>query len=189
MYCGGVCPKSGRLSDWLKIIVLLCGIVFSPVLFCVFYEIKICVHVCHRDGKMIDLILCYIASHVLIFLGVDFICLLCSLPFPFNLYFCFRLPVDGFPYIFPPPFLLFGNAQPTFSSSTSSTWGSSQICRRIPESIMDRILWERNNKTRYTPPRVSSHCNNCLIFDRLFLNLISGRNWFQVLHDPFVSWK
>ena len=55
---------------------------------------------------MIDLILCYIASHVLIFLGVDFICLLCSLPFPFNLYFCFRLPVDGFPYIaFSPPFL------------------------------------------------------------------------------------
>ena len=106
MYCGGVRPKSGRLSDWLKVIViLLCGIVFSPVFFCVFcveYEYTFAAEM----EKWFDLILCSIASHMLISLDVDLICLLSSLPFPFNSYFCFRLPVDGFPYIaFSPHFL------------------------------------------------------------------------------------
>ena len=63
--------------------------------------------------KLFHLILCYIASHVLIFLGVDLICLLCSLPFPFNSYFCFRLPVDGFPDIaFSHPFFLCSSGTP-----------------------------------------------------------------------------
>ena len=47
------------------------------------------------------------------FWGVDLICLLCSLPFPFNSYFCFRLLVDGFPYIaFSHPFFLCSSGTP-----------------------------------------------------------------------------
>ena len=46
---------------------------------------------------------CFVCAN---FWGVVLICLLCSLPFPFNSYFCFRLLVDGFPYIaFSPHFL------------------------------------------------------------------------------------
>ena len=112
MYCGGVRPKSGRLSDWLKVIViLLCGIVFSPVFFCVFCEIKICVHGCRRDGKISPpyfVLYCFACANFL-GRGFDLSFMRPSLPFQF----CFRLPVDGFPYIeFSPPFLFRSSGTP-----------------------------------------------------------------------------
>ena len=184
-----------KVDDWLKsnsnIIMWHC--IQSSLRLRILWnkDMCTCIHVCRRDGKMIRPYFVLIASHVLIF-GV-WIWFVFYAPFPSLSIRTFvsdsQSTVFLISHLVPTSFFALREPQPTFSSSTSSTWGSSQICRRIPVSTMVRILWERNNKAKYTPHPVSSHCNNCLIFDRLILNMIFGHYWFQVLHDPFVSWK